>query len=62
MTMKMTLKMKNKSNRYDINRTRLRHGHRYAKYKMCLSIMMSICIKQHLNNIWSSIHKKVKQH
>ena len=24
--------------------------------------MMVICIKQHLSNIWSSIHEKVKQH
>ena len=24
--------------------------------------MMLLCIKQHLSNIWSSIHKKVKQH
>ena len=29
---------------------------------MCVSIMIAICIKQHLNNIWNSIHKKVKQH
>ena len=29
---------------------------------MCLIIMMVICIKQHLSNIWSSIHGKVKQH
>ena len=28
----------------------------------CLSIIMVICIKQHLSNIWSSIHEKVKQH
>ena len=34
----------------------------YAKYKMCLSIMMVICIKQHLRNIWSSNDEKVKQH
>ena len=26
--------------------------------KMCLSIIMNICIKQHLSNIWSSL----KQH
>ena len=25
-------------------------------------MMMVICIKQHLSNIWSSIHEKVKQH
>ena len=24
--------------------------------------MMLLCIKQHLSNIWSSIHEKVKQH
>ena len=23
--------------------------------------MMAICIKQHLSNIWSSIHEQVKQ-
>ena len=28
---------------------------------MCLSIMMVTCINQHLSNIWSSIHEKVKQ-
>ena len=30
--------------------------------KKCLSMMMLIFIKQHLSNIWSSIHEKVKQH
>ena len=24
--------------------------------------MVVICIKQHLSNIWSSIHEKVRQH
>ena len=28
---------------------------------MCLSIMMVICTKQHLSNILSSIHEKVKK-
>ena len=54
--------MKSKSKRYDLNRSGPRHGHKYTKYKMCLSIMMIICIKQHLSNIWSSIHGKFKQH
>ena len=45
--MKIRLKMKNRSHRYDINRPRPRHGQRYTKYKMYLSIMMVICIKQH---------------
>ena len=60
--MKMTMKMKNRSQRYDMNRPRPRHGHRYTKYEMCLSITIVICIKQHLSNIWSSVHEKVKQH
>ena len=62
MTMKMRLKMKNRSQRYDINRPRPRHGHKYTKYEMCLSKMMVICIKQQLSNNKSSIHEKVKQH
>ena len=49
--MKMRLKMENRSHRYDKNRPRCRHGHKYTKYKMCLSIMMVTSIKQHLNNI-----------
>ena len=53
--------MKNRSHRYGINRPRPRYGHKYTKYKMGLSIMMVICNKQHLSNIWSSIHDKVKQ-
>ena len=58
---KMMMKMKNRSQRYDINRPWSRHGHRYSKYKKCLTMMMLRCIKQHLSNIWSSIHEKVKQ-
>ena len=50
--------MKNKSHRYDKNRPRSMHGRKYTKNKMCPSIMMVICIQQHLSNIWSSIHKK----
>ena len=40
---------KNRSQRYDINWSRPRQ--RYTKFKMCLSIIMVICIKQHLSNI-----------
>ena len=29
---------------------------------MCLSIMIVIFVKQHLSNIWGSIHEKVKHH
>ena len=57
----MKMKMKKVSHRHDINRPRLRHGHKYRKHKKCLSMMMLICIKQHLSNIWSSIYEKIKQ-
>ena len=61
------MKMKNRSRIYDItlgtrkNRLRFRHGHEYSKYKKFLGMMMLICIKQHLSNIWSSIYEKVKE-
>ena len=51
MTMKMRLEIKNRSQKYDINRPTSRHGHNYTKYKMCLSVMIILCIKQHLSNI-----------
>ena len=54
--------MKNRSHRYDINIPRPRHVHRYTKCKMCLSIIMVLCVKQRLSNIWSSIHEKIKQY
>ena len=56
--MKIRLERKDRLQRYDINRPKPRHGHKCIKYTMCLSIMMVICIKPHLTNIWSSIHKK----
>ena len=62
LTMKIRLKMKNRSNKYDINWTNPRQGHKYTKYEFCLSIIMTMCIKQHLRNIWRSVHEKVKQH
>ena len=49
--MKMKMKMKNGSHRYDTNRPRSRHGHKYSKYKKSLTIMMLTCIKQHLRNM-----------
>ena len=60
--LKMRLKMKNEWLRYDINRTRPRHVHKYTKYKMCLGMMMVMCNKQHLSSMWSSIHGKVNQY
>ena len=37
----------NRSQRYGINRPRPRHEHEFTKCKMCLNIMMAICIKQY---------------
>ena len=48
--MKMKMKMKNRSDRYDINRPRSRQEHKYSKYKKCLTIMILIYIRQHLRN------------
>ena len=45
MTMTMRWKMKTRSYRYNINRLRPTHGLKYTKYKMCLSIMIVICIR-----------------
>ena len=59
---KTKMEMKNRLHRYDIKRPSSRHAHKYRKYKKCLSMMMPLCIKQYLSNIWSSIHEKVKQH
>ena len=59
--MKMRLKKKNRSYRYDINRPKPGYGHKSTKYKISLNIMMAICIKQHLSNILSAINEKVKQ-
>ena len=53
--MKMKMKIKNRSHRYNVNR----HRDNYSKYKKCLSIMMFICIKEHLSNICSLIHEKL---
>ena len=47
--------LKNRSQRHDINKPRSRYGHKYSKYKKCLTMMTLIYIKQHLSNIWSSI-------
>ena len=58
--MKMKVKMKNRSRRYDINRPRSKHAHKYSECWKRLS-MMIIYTKQHLSNIWSSIHEIFKQ-
>ena len=47
----MKTKMKKRLHRYDINRPMSGHGHKYKRYKKCLSMMMLIYITQHLSNI-----------
>ena len=49
--------MKNRLQRYDIKRPMPRQGPSYTKSKMYFSVMMLICIKQHVSNIWRSIHE-----
>ena len=46
------MKMRNGSHRYDIDTTKPRYRHKYTIYKICLSMMMIMCNKQHLSNIW----------
>ena len=47
MATKMRLKLKNRLQRFGINKSRSSHGPKYTKYKMGLRTMMVICIKQH---------------
>ena len=53
---KMKMKKKTRSHRYDIDRPRSRHGHKYSTYKTCLSLIMlmyQVTPKQHLTlNSW----------
>ena len=60
--MNVKTKMKIDSRKYGINRPRCRHRYKYSKYVRRHSMMMLICIKQHLSNIWSSIYENVKEH
>ena len=50
-----------RSQRYDINRPKPRYEHKYTTHKICLSIIMVICIKQQLGNICCLIHEKVEK-
>ena len=43
--------MKSRSQRYDVNRSRPWHGQKSIESKMCIRIMMVICIKQCLSNM-----------
>ena len=46
--LKIKIKMTNKLHGYDINRRRSRHGHKYTKYKNCLSMIIYFATpKQH---------------
>ena len=40
MSVKIKMKMKNRSRRQDINRPTSGHGFKYSKYKKCLGMMM----------------------
>ena len=47
----MKMKIKNRSHRYIIDKPKPRHGQKYSKYKVCLTMIIFTCIKQHLSNI-----------
>ena len=51
--------MKNRSHKYGINRPRPRNGHKYTKYKLCLSIMIVLCINQHQATFETQFMKKL---
>ena len=59
--MKMKLKLKNRSHRYELNRPRPRHGNNHTNYKMCLSIMMIICIKHYLRTFEAQFMRKLSK-
>ena len=59
--MNIMMKMKNRSHRH-ITDLDLNLDTDNSKYRECLSMIMFLWTKEHLSNIWSSIHKKVKQH
>ena len=61
MTMKIRLKIKNRSQRYDINRPRPRHGHKYIKYKMCLRIMMVYALSKVYTTFEAQSMKKLNK-
>ena len=60
--MEMKMKMKNRSHRHDIKRPTSKHAYKHSTSKKCLSMIMVICIKEHLSNIWSSVHEEMEQH
>ena len=58
---KMKINMKKRSERHNVNRPRSRHRDKYSTYEKCFTMVMLTCIRQHLVNIWSLIHEKVKK-
>ena len=49
--MKIKMKINNKSHIFDIDGPRSRNGHKYSKYKKCLSMMMLLCINPFSTNV-----------
>ena len=54
--MKMKMDTKKRSHRYSTNRPRPRHEHKYSEYKMCLSMMIFIRIKDTLKAYFCQRH------
>ena len=57
----MRLKMKNGSHRYDINRTRPRHGHKYTNYKFRLSTRLVLTYEAEFMKKLSSTKAELKK-
>ena len=51
--------MKNRSHRYNINKHRLKHGHKYAKYKVSQYDGDFMYCKQHLITFEAQFMKKL---
>ena len=53
------MKMNNRSHRYNINKPRSKHGHKYNNCKKCLIMTMFICIEQDLRKLLAQFMKKL---
>ena len=40
----MKMRLKKKSHKYNKDRSRPGHSHDYTKYKMCLNLMIAVCV------------------
>lgn len=53
------MKSKNRSYRYDVNRSSTKHGHKHNTNNKCHRKITFVYIKLYLSNLWSWMHEKV---